>query len=45
MSGASLVEISHIMGHKSLEMVKRYAHLTESHTADIVKKMNESVLG
>ena len=45
MSGAPLVELSHILGHKRLEMVKRYAHLTESHTAEIVKRMNESVLG
>jgi integrase len=45
MSGASLLEIAHILGHKSLEMVKRYAHLTDNHTSAIVAKMNEKLLG
>jgi integrase len=43
MSGASLMEISEVLGHKSLSMVKRYAHLAEDHTARIVEKMNRSV--
>ncbi len=31
MSGASLAEIADILGHKTLAMVKRYAHLSDSH--------------
>jgi len=45
MNGASLMEISAILGHKTLEMVKRYAHLTEAHTAEIVERMNRKILG
>jgi len=43
MNGASLVEIAEILGHKTLQMVKRYAHLTEQHTADVVASMNEQI--
>lgn len=41
MSGASLQEIAEILGHKTLSMVKRYAHLTEQHTAGVVARMAE----
>ena len=45
MNGASLVEISEILGHKTLQMVKRYSHLTEGHTSKVVEKMNQKILG
>lgn len=45
MNGASLMELADILGHKTLSMVKRYAHLAEDHTSEIQKKMNEMVLG
>ena len=41
MNGATLVEISDILGHKTMQMVKRYSHLTQKHTADILERMNE----
>lgn len=41
MNGASLAEIAEVLGHKTLSMVKRYAHLSESHTANVVARMNE----
>ena len=31
MGGASLAEIAEVLGHKTLQMTKRYTHLTESH--------------
>ena len=31
MSGASLMDIAAILGHKTLAMVKRYSHLSEQH--------------
>lgn len=40
MDGASALDIAHILGHKQLKMVKRYAHLTEQHTATILERMN-----
>lgn len=43
MSGATLVEIAEILGHKTLQMVKRYAHLSESHTARILERMNQAI--
>lgn len=45
MNGASLAEIADILGHKTLQMVKRYAHLTEQHTANVVTSMNEEIFG
>jgi integrase len=43
MNGASLVEIAEILGHKTLQMVKRYAHLAEAHTAQVVARMNAAI--
>jgi len=45
MNGATLAEIAEILGHKSLQMVKRYAHLSEAHTSKVVARMNESLFG
>ena len=41
MSGATLAELAEAMGHKTLQMVKRYAHPTEGHTAGVVARMTE----
>ena len=43
MNGASLLEIAELLGHKTLAMVKRYAHLTEAHTKNVVERMNRVV--
>jgi len=43
MHGASLVEIAEVLGHKTLQMVKRYAHLAEAHTAQVVARMTASI--
>ncbi len=45
MSGASLAEIAEVLGHKTLQMVKRYSHLSEQHTAGVVSKMNKKIFG
>jgi len=45
MSGATLAEISEVLGHKTLAMVKRYSHLTEQHTSKVVARMNEKIFG
>jgi integrase len=45
MNGASVAEIAEVLGHKTLQMVKRYAHLSESHTAKVVERMNEKIFG
>jgi len=45
MNGATLAEIAEVLGHKTLQMVKRYAHLTEQHTSKVVARMNERIFG
>lgn len=45
MNGASLHEIAAILGHKTLNMVQRYAHLSEQHTAGVVNRMNAKIFG
>ena len=43
MQGATLTELSEVLGHKTLQMVKRYAHLSLPHTIQIVAKMNQTL--
>lgn len=43
MNSASLVEIAEILGHRTLSIVKRYAHLTEGYAARVVAQMNERI--
>ena len=45
MNGATASEIAAVLGHKTLAMVQRYAHLSEAHTASLVARMNEQVFG
>lgn len=45
MGGASLAEIAEILGHKTLQMVKRYSHLSTDHVSSVVSKMNEQIFG
>jgi integrase len=39
MSGATTSDIAAILGHKSLAMVQRYQHLTESHAGAVAERM------
>ena len=43
MNGASLGEIAEVLGHKTLGMVQRYAHLSESHVSSVVGSMNKKI--
>lgn len=45
MNGATTIEIAAILGHKTLQMVKRYSHLANSHTSSVVTSMNEKIFG
>lgn len=45
MNGATLAEIAEVLGHKSFDMVKRYAHLSDQHVAGVVGRMNEKIFG
>ena len=37
--GASLLEIADTLGHRSMAMVKRYAHLAQTHKVSAIEKM------
>ena len=43
MNSASAAEIAEVLGHKTLQMVKRYAHLSHDHVAGVVEKMNRQI--
>ena len=43
MNGATTMEIAAVLGHKTLQMVKRYSHLANSHTAKVVTAMNDKI--
>jgi integrase len=45
MSGCSLIEIQQILRHKSVSQTVRYSHLAETHTAEVVARMNEEIFG
>jgi len=45
MNGASLAEIAEILGHKTLQMVKRYAHLSDGHVSSVIESMNTKIFG
>ena len=42
---ASLGQLAEVLGHRTLQMVKRYAHLSEGQSAAIVSAMNQRVFG
>lgn len=41
MSGATTGEIAAVLGHRTLQMVKRYAHLSDQHTGTVVERMTK----
>ena len=43
MSGASQLEIAEVLGHRTLQMVRRYAHLSESHVKGLVTELNDKL--
>lgn len=45
MSGANMVELANILGHRSMGMVKRYAHFTQDHTRGVLTRMAQQFLG
>jgi integrase len=43
MNGATLADIAEVLGHKSIQMARRYAHLSESRVRDVVLSMNAKI--
>jgi len=42
MSGASLLDIGEVLGHKQMNQTKKYAHLTNHHMKGVVERMTEN---
>ena len=40
-SGASLATVAAVLGHKQIEVTRRYAHLSESFTRDAITTMGQ----
>jgi len=45
MNGSPLNEVAEILGHKDINMVMRYAHLSPQHSAKVIEKMNKALFG
>lgn len=45
MNGASPSDIAEALGHKSYDMVKRYSHLSTTHVGNVVRGMNDKIIG
>lgn len=45
MAKMSTLEIAHILGHKSLSMVKRYSHFSTHASVEAINNMNDKILG
>jgi integrase len=43
-AGVSIAALQELLGHKTIQMTMRYAHLAPSHLQDAVEKMNEEAL-
>lgn len=41
MNGGSLLDIAEVTGHKTMQMLKRYTHLTKKHTAKILQEVTD----
>jgi integrase len=45
MSGATVPELAAVLGHRSLQMVRRYAHLSDQHVGAVVERMARRFFG
>lgn len=44
MNGTNLLTIAEILGHKTLAMVKRYAHLSDEHRSEALKQLDQVLI-
>ncbi|MEY3758653.1 MAG: hypothetical protein RIR39_144 [Pseudomonadota bacterium] len=45
MNGATMPEIAEVLGHKTMQMVKRYTYLSDGHVSNVVASMNAKIFG
>jgi integrase len=43
MNKATILEIAAVLGHKTLAMVRRYAHIADDHASKAVASMNDKI--
>jgi len=43
MTGATDMEVAGVLGHSTLAMVKRYAHMSDQHRRSVLERMNKEV--
>ena len=43
MNGGSLLDIAQVTGHKTMQMVKRYSHLTQKHVAGMLQSTTDEM--
>lgn len=43
MNGGSLLDIAQVTGHKTMQMVKRYSHLTQKHVAGLLQSTTDEM--
>jgi len=43
MNGASIGEVAEVLGHKTLQMVRRYSHISQPHAAKLIERMNRAI--
>jgi len=43
MSGATIPELAEVLGHKTLDMVRRYSHMSEQHAAGVLARMTDYI--
>lgn len=45
MNGATQRDLMEVLGHKTVQMTKRYSHLSDSHVSSVIGSMNEKIFG
>lgn len=45
MNGATQRDLMEVLGHKTVQMTKRYSHLSDNHISTVVGSMNEKIFG
>ena len=45
MNGATQRDLMEVLGHKTVQMTKRYSHLSDSHISSVVGSMTDKIFG
>ena len=45
MNGATQRDLMEVLGHKTVQMTKRYSHLSDNHVSSVIGSMNDKIFG